>query len=179
MDVKQPDNLPYVENIKFPHWEGVNATLVRISNDIGAHAYLRQTDPDCPFVLSDHTPVLMFIPYQWFTAVPVEDRQLFTLLYNEFADALIFDANLRPIIERFSGILESPQVMRYEFRAAILQALVEYQRQLEQSWDGNFEHPRSIRDRFLNKLCCDDRPLSTKSKAISDYVKEEDKRWVV
>ena len=181
MDINQlpPKDEEFVENVKFPHWKGVNATLIRISNDIGAHAYFRQIDPDCPFVLSDHTPVLMFIPYQWFTVVPVEDQQLFTLLYNEFADALVFDANLRPIIEKFTGILESPQVMRYEFRRAIFEALMEYQKHLQESWDGNFEHPRSIRDRFLNKLCCEDRPLPSKHKISSEYVKEGDKIWLV
>lgn len=167
-----------MENIKFPSWHDADEVLLRMSADIGAHVYLRCTDPECPFTLSEHIPVAMLIPYQWFHHVPDQCMKLFEILYNEFADSVFYDINFGEIQQKFIGEGVGEE-MRYEMRSALCKALTEYDKKLLAEWDGDLHHPRNLRDKFLDKMCCEMKPICASDENISSYVKEEDKKWVV
>lgn len=165
-------------NIKFPTWSEADIELMRMSADIGAHVYLRCTDSECPFTLTEHTPVAMLIPYQWFEKVPDQCKSLFEILYNEFADSVFFDIGFNDLMKNFIG--EGVGIeMRYEMRSKLYEALKAYDEKLLAEWDGDLHKPRNLRDRFLNKMCCEMRPIVSTDRDISKYVKELDKKWVV
>lgn len=165
-------------NIKFPSWHDADITLMRMSADLGAHIYIRCTDPDCHLILSEHTPAAMLIPYQWFDQVPDQCKPLFEILYNEFSDSVFYDINAKEIFEQFIGERTGIEI-RTKMRDTLYEALKAYDDQLLKEWDGDLNKPRNLRDRFLMKMCCEMRPLTTDQSKISEFVKEDDKRWVV